>query len=222
MKSSFFYGDYCAAVAVQVKNAINAQPDFLTQLTANSPRAVGDAVQSLIAEILESILGDWSIEYFSSFPRRAMEDIAFRDREGFYCAVDIKTHRIDTDFSMPALVSIKRLAQFYEDNMNIFSIIMVKYEVVGTRVLAQKVIFCPIEFLDWECLTIGALGWGQLQITDSNKVAINHGQSRKSWMLALCDFAHKFYPNEVAKIRGRIKHFDEINSHWLNKHDVWT
>ena len=28
----------------------------------------------------------------------------------------------------------------------------------------QKVHFVPIEFLSWDCLTIGALGWGQIQI----------------------------------------------------------
>ena len=35
-----------------------------------------------------------------------MADLAFDDKEGFHCVVDIKTHRISTDFNMPALISI--------------------------------------------------------------------------------------------------------------------
>lgn len=222
MKSSFFSGDACAKAAAEIKDAINAAPDFLSALTASSPRATGDALQKLIEEKFESIIGGWCAEYSSSFARRAMADLAFRDREGFYCIADVKTHRQETKFNMPALVSVERLARFYEDDMNIFSIIMVRYDVVKNRVPAHDVLFCPIEFLDWGCLTIGALGWGQIQIADSNKIDIHHGQSRKSWMLALCDAVPEFYPREILKIGDRVKRFDHVKTHWQNKPDVWA
>lgn len=222
MKSSFFYGNRCTKAAAKIKNAINAEPGFLSALTAASPRAAGDAVQLLVEERFESIIGDWCAEYSSAFARRAMADLAFKDKEGFYCIVDVKTHRQDTKFNMPALVSVERLARFYEDDMNIFSIIMVAYKVIDNRVRASKVVFCPIAFLDWRCLTIGALGWGQIQIANSNNIVTSHGQSRKDWMLSLCDSMREFYPKEILKIKNRIGRFNEVKSYWQNKNDIWA
>lgn len=222
MKSNYFYGDACARTAQKITVAINSEPDFLSAVTATSPRAAGDAIQSLIERKFENAIGGWCAEYSASFARRAMADLAFTDKENFYCIVDVKTHRIDTSFNMPALVSVERLTRFYEDDKNIFAIMMVKYKVVGTQVKVQNIVFCPIEFLDWNCLTIGALGWGQIQIANSNSITINHGQSRKNWMLALCDCLQRFYPNEIAKIQNRIARFDEVKCYWKDKPDIWA
>ena len=221
MKSSFFYGRSCAEAAKKIKDAINSEPDFLSDLTASSPRAVGDAIQLLVEKKFEHILGEWCEEYSSAFSRRAMADLAFTDREGFYCIVDVKTCRKDTKFNMPALVSVERLSRFYEDDVNIFSIMMVKYEVIGNRVRTDEVLFYPIEFLDWTCLTIGALGWGQIQIANSGNIVVNRGYSRKSWMLSLCDALLEFYPKEILKIQDRIKKFDQVKLYWQNKRDIW-
>ncbi len=221
MKSSFFYGDRCAKAAAKIKTAINAAPNFLSALTASSPRAVGDAVESLVGENFESAVGSWCAEYSSTFARRAMADLAFKDKKGFYCIVDVKTHRQETKFNMPALVSVERLARFYEDDMNIFSILMVKYEITDTRIHAAEVLFCPIEFLDWNCLAVGALGWGQIQIANSNNIIVDNKCSRKTWMLDLCDAVLDFYPKEILKIKSRIQKFDEVKSYWQNKPDSW-
>ncbi len=175
----------------------------------------------MVEEKFESAVGAWCVEYSSSFARRAMADLAFKDKEGFYCIVDVKTHRQETKFNMPALVSVERLARFYEDDMNIFSIFMIKYEVTGARVRANEVLFCPIEFLDWNCLTIGALGWGQIQIANSNTINSSPDRSRKSWMLSLCDAMLEFYPKEILKTEGRISRFNEVKSYWRDKTDIW-
>lgn len=148
--------------------------------------------------------------------------MAFKDKEDFYCVVDVKTHRLDTSFNMPALISVERLSRFYEDDTNVFSLIMVKYVVRGNSVKVSDVGFYPIEFLDWSCLTIGALGWGRIQIANSNNITVNHGYSRKNWMIALCERMLVFYPKEILKIKGRIKRFDDIKSYWENKEDLWV
>ncbi len=49
----------------------------------------------------------------------------------------------------------------------------------GTHAKIEKVTFAPIEFFDWDCLTIGALGWGQIQIANANVVKIVPKNSRK-------------------------------------------
>ena len=90
---------------------------------------------------------------------------------------------------------------------------MVKYAIESTKLTATEVIFSPIEFLDWECLTVGALGWGQIQIANSNNIKLIDRYSRKKWMLQLCDTLFEFYPKEIAKIQDRIGRFDEVVMH---------
>jgi hypothetical protein len=131
----------------KIVTVLNAQPDFLSSRTASSPRAVGDAIQTILAERFQSILGNLASEYSSEFARRSMADLAFTDKEGFYVVVDVKTHRLETSFNMPNLTSVERLARFYEDNRNYFAVLMVKYAIQGTKVAVKKAHFVPIEFL---------------------------------------------------------------------------
>ena len=146
-----------------------------------------------------------------------MADLAFYDADGFYYIVDVKTHRLDTKFNMPNLTSVERLARFYEDDKNYFVILLIAYNLEGVRVTVNKVHFVPIEFLSWECLTIGALGWGQIQIANSNKIVIIPRNSRKEWMIDLCDTLLEFYPSEIGKIGERIEHFKKVKQRWANK-----
>ncbi|MCY4216633.1 MAG: hypothetical protein OXC92_06595 [Flavobacteriaceae bacterium] len=106
--------------------------------------------------------------------------------------------------------------------MDFFSLLIIKYSIVNNQPEVSEVIFSPIEFIDWSCLTLGALGWGQIQIANSNRIEISQDQSRKSWMLKLCDNVLEFYSKEIDKITGtRIKRFQEIKKYWKNKDDVW-
>lgn len=221
MISSFYYDGHYLDVAAKIKDHINSSSEFLSQQTAHSTRAVGDAVESLVSEKFDTFLGDWCAEYSSDFARRAMADLAFTDKEGFYTVVDVKTHREDTRFNMPNLTSVERLARFYESDSNVFSLIMVKYAIDSTKVTATEVTFAPIEFFDWGCLTVGALGWGQIQIADSNNIKLIDGYSRKKWMLQLCDTMAEFYPKEILKIQDRIERFDDVKSHWEVREDIW-
>ncbi len=222
MKSSFFYDGHYRGMENRLKKHLNSQPDFLSSQTSHSTRAVGDAVESIVADVFDKLLGEWCKEYSDSFARRAMADLAFMDKEGFYCIVDVKTHRENTTFSRPNLTSVQRLSRFYEEDSNVFSLIIVKYRVDENGIVVSEVIFRPIEFLGWDCLTIGALGWGQIQIADSNNVISNHGFSRKKWMLSLCDAVLDFYPKEILKINERIDRFSKVRSHWDAKQDVWV
>jgi hypothetical protein len=221
LRSSFFYNGHHKELAHKLKDYINSVPEFLSAPTARSTRAAGDAVEGLIAEKFDSFLGEGCKEYSSSFARRAMAEIAFTDKEGFYCVIDVKTHREDTKFNMPNLTSVERLSRFYEDDSNTFALIMVKYKLDGNRVLATEITFAPIEFLDWDCLTVGALGWGQIQIANSNRIIVNDGFSRKQWMLSLCDIMLEFYLKEILKIQERIGRFEHVRSFWERKEDIW-
>lgn len=213
-KSSVFYTNSHKRIERKIIATLNSEPDYLSARTMNSTRAAGDAVQDILASHFEGILGDICHEYSSSFARRAMADFAFRDCDDFYYVVDVKTHRIGTAFNMPNLTSVERLSRFYEDDKNYFTILMVKYQTEETRVTVRKVHFIPIEFLAWECLTVGALGWGQIQISNANFITVKERQSRKAWMLQLCDIMLDFYPREITKINKRIGYFKELRKKW--------
>lgn len=217
-KSSIFYDNSNREIIEgKIKSLLNEQKDFLSTRTINSPRAVGDAIESIIVENFKTILGDLAGEYSSTFARRAMADLAFTDKEGFYYVVDVKTHRLDTKFNMPNLTSVERISRFYEEDTNYFSILKVNYKTNETRVEIEKVTFAPIEFFDWECLTIGALGWGQIQIANANIVKIVPKSSRKKWMLELYDTMLEFYPKEIGKIDERIDHFKKVRKMWQRR-----
>ncbi|MGQ9873376.1 hypothetical protein [Leptodesmis sp.] len=219
-KSQIFYSEKFGEVQESIRAFLNAQEDYLSTSTANSPRAVGDAVQEVLGNNLQQVLGDDVCKnYSANFARRAMADLAFEDDNGFYYVIDVKTHRLSTKFSMPNLISVERLARFYRDDKNVFAILMVAYEVQGTRVDVERVTFVPIEFLGWNCLTIGALGWGQIQIANSNLITVNPRYSRKQWMLELCDALADFYPREIGKIEERMTYFTQVRQFWFSRSD---
>ncbi|MDQ5949049.1 MAG: hypothetical protein QG589_175 [Patescibacteria group bacterium] len=213
-KSTIFYTDKYKEIEKKILLFLNKQKDFLSARTINSPRAVGDAIEGMISENFQDILGDVIKEYSSSFARRAMADLAFTDKDGFYYVIDVKTHRLDTKFNMPNLTSVERLARFYEEDVNYFVLLKIDYQVEGSKVVIKHVTFSPIEFFSWDCLTLGALGWGQIQIANANEVKIVPKTIRKNWMLELCDTLLEFYPKEIGKIHERIDNFKRVRKFW--------
>ncbi|MEE1058515.1 MAG: hypothetical protein U0K92_03925 [Treponema sp.] len=193
---------------------------LMSKSTLNSPRAVGDAVQDYLEKNFEKCLPNGIVKEFSSaFARRAMADFAFTDVDDNYYVIDSKTHNLDTSFNMPNLTSVERLSRFYEDSNNYFSILITAYKVDNSKLIFEDCKFVPIELLDWSCLTLGALGWGQIQIANSNNIVINEANTRKKWMLQLCDMLDVFYPNEISKITKRIDHFRKVRDFWEHQPD---
>ena len=203
-----------------LKELLNNCSDFDNPRIISSPRAVGDTVQEVISERMNSCFPQDTVKEFNGcFARRAMADVAFTDVNDNYFVVDIKTHNKDTDFNMPNLTSVERLSRFYEDDKNFFVIVFAEYRTVNSRIVFDSVMLFPIEHLQWNCLTIGALGWGQIQISNANLVNIDRSQSRKKWMLELCDALDIFYPKEIEKIKNRLERFSKIREYWENKQE---
>lgn len=146
-----------------------------------------------------------------------MADLAFTDKDDFYYVVDVKTHRLDTRFNMPNITSVERLSRFYEDDKNYFCMLKVNYKVEDPKVIIDKITFVPIEFISWDCLTLGTLGWGQIQIANANTVTLMPKNKRKNWMIEMCDNLLDFYPKEILKINERMDHFEKVKKYWQNK-----
>ncbi|MBP3195184.1 MAG: hypothetical protein J6M05_05920 [Cardiobacteriaceae bacterium] len=205
----------------QIQNSVITNLNSVVIINTNaSPRTVGDAVQEYLEDkFVDCLPKDIVKEFSTSFARRAMADFAFTDIDGKYYVVDCKTHNLATAFNMPNLTSVERLARFYEDFNNYFAVLIIAYKFEDTKLLWTDCKFVPIELLDWSCLTIGALGWGQIQIANSNNIVINENNTRKKWMLELCARLEQFYPNEIAKITKRIEHFKKIKEFWEEQAD---
>ena len=196
---------------------LSSNDEFTNIRVINSPRAVGDIVEELIKEEFARCVPAGLLENFNSaFARRAMADFAFNDIVGNYFRVDVKTHNKSTSFNMPNLTSVERLSRFYEDDANYFMILFVEYEILDDRLAFAKISFRPIEHFKWSCLTIGALGWGQIQIANANSISFEDS-SRRRWMLELCDALELFYPKEIDKIVGRLERFREVRKFWESK-----
>lgn len=203
-------------IATNVLNLLNGQREnIVSSMSLDSTRAIGDAVQEFVSiHLKECIPPEVLSTIENDFTRRSMEDVAFTDKDNHYYAVDVKTHNIDTSFNMPNLISVQRLANFYKNNGNYFCILMVSYKIENEHILYDSCIFTPIENLKWDCLTLGALGWGQIQIANANNILIDKGITRKDWMLSLCDRIETFYEEEIGKIRERGKWFYDIRKFW--------
>ena len=213
-RGEVFAGGQYKEIEARIAALLNDRPGMLSADTRGSPRAVGDAVRKILSEELRSILGDLCGEYSAGFARRAMADIEFKDREGVRYVVDVKTHRLDTAFNMPNLISVERLARLYERDDCYFVILVVNYRLAGMGIHVEAVHFVPIEFLSWDCLTIGALGWGQIQIANASKTVVDEYSSRKTWMIRLCEVLLQFYPREMRKLETRLEHFKKIKEAW--------
>lgn len=220
MRESIFHNSDHEVIEERIQKYLNGNQDFLSPRTLQSTRAAGDALQDIMGDKFHEFAAEYCQEYSNDFARRSMADLAFTDKFANYHVVDVKTHREDTKFNMPNLTSVERLSRFYEDDKNYFSLLIIKYRIENALLKVTDVTFKPIEFLDWGCLTIGALGWGQIQIANSNHVTINSNYSRKDWMVELCDTLLEFYPKEISKIGERIKKFESIKAFWLQKSDL--
>jgi hypothetical protein len=203
--------------SIQTKIKLFLNSKECAELFNGSPRAVGDRVEEAVKNQIGSLIPDIK-NFDQKFARRSMEDLAFEDVAGNYYAVDVKTHNLETAFNMPNLTSVQRIAKLYQDFTNNFCLLKIDYS-QGKDVPVANVHFLPIEHMDWSCLTLGALGWGQIQIANANKLTVNRSQSRKVWMLKLCDALDLFYPTEIVKIQERLGFFADIREFWNQQVD---
>ena len=128
MKTSSIFSNEIAinAFTNQIINELNIA---LRNMPINSsPRMIGDFTQDIIEEFFRKKLPDTiGTPIQEKFARRAMADLAFTDIYNNYIIVDVKTHNLDTSFNMPNLTSVERLARFYEDDSNYFSVMIIEF-----------------------------------------------------------------------------------------------
>jgi hypothetical protein len=165
-------------------------------------RSVGDKLEADCAKIVED---SYSQNYIKSKSKRSIDDftLLFNDKSDLF---DVKTHFVQSKkgFSMPNLISVKRLKKVLENQNQSLSYIFVDYIRENGIVKIKDIHIKYIWELDWSILSIGALGKGQLQIKDANKQIVFTDIGKDRWFEILKIEVVKFYNKQIKKIEKEI------------------
>jgi hypothetical protein len=166
-------------------------------------RAVGDKLEADTVDILKEILPKNLVEAKS---KRSIDDFTLVF-DGNINLFDTKSHFVqETDgFSMPNLISVKRLKDVLEDDSKTLSYVFIDYKRENGNVLIEDIHIKYIWELDWSILSIGALGKGQLQIKDANKELIFTDMGKDAWFEILKTKVMEFYTKQIIKIEKEMK-----------------
>lgn len=166
-------------------------------------RAVGDKLEADTVDILKNILPKNLVEAKS---KRSIDDFTLVF-DGVINLFDTKSHFIQNGdgFSMPNLISVKRLKDVLEDELKTLSYVFIDYKRENGDVLIEDVHIKYIWELDWSILSIGALGKGQLQIKDANKQLVFTDMGKDAWFSILKIKVLEFYKKQLLKIQKEMK-----------------
>jgi hypothetical protein len=165
-------------------------------------RGVADVIEKYICEQITKI-DNKELIIEQSTSKRSLEDIQIKNNQELY-KIDIKTHDLNSDFSMPNLISVDRLKKFYENKNNHLIYIIVSYQTINEITQIKNIQIRFVEELSWEILGIQNLGKGQLQIKNMNNELIFVEPNREEWINTLKQNMIKFYKKQSAKTQKLI------------------
>jgi hypothetical protein len=166
-------------------------------------RAVGDKLEADTSNIVSEI---FKKEFSNPKSKRSIDDFSLV-KGNKISLFDVKTHFVQKKggFSMPNLISVKRLKDVLENDLQTLSYVFIDYKRENGNVLIEDVHIKYIWELDWSILGIGALGKGQLQIKNANKALVFTNIGKDSWFQILKIKVLEFYKKEIIKINKEIK-----------------
>ena len=157
VKSEIFYGKRNIAIAKEIKTYLNAQSKESLGI-GSTVRTAGDSIPTKLKKEIVKILGDFATSISFPTSRKKIANVVFDGKDGLKYFLDVITHNTETKFNMPNITSVDILQELYSDNRNIFIVLLIDYNPSLASNFITNIHFTPIEFLSWECLTIGALG----------------------------------------------------------------
>lgn len=220
MKNKLFYTKKFLDVHTKIVDFLNGQSEEKLGIK-NSVREIGDRVGKILAENFEQFVGDFGKNWNVDPSHKKLANVTFNDEEGFTYFIDVITHNITTKFSRPNITSVDRLAKIYENDKNVFVVLVVEYNPSKKSDWFTNVVFLPIEFISWESLDFGLLGLGQIQIRKASEITGIIKNSRKSWMLQFGRRLNRFYVEAADKIVGQLRLSNNIQDNWEVKTDTW-
>jgi len=166
-------------------------------------RGIADIIEVKVSNIILKLKHQSIKESYEAKSKRSIEDVGLVTNDYDDVKIDIKTHDSESELSMPNLISISRLKKFYENDRNLLLYVFVKYINYGDLIQILHAQVRAVEQLNWECLTIGNLGKGQLQVKNMNEISFQNHMTRKDWMERLSYDVVIYYQSLVNKIQTK-------------------
>ena len=164
-------------------------------------RGIGDLLEDCVKDAYRQHLSDSdTYRYLKPTTVRSIEDFSVAGEGRVY--YDVKTRDLDRDFSMPNLISAKRLYRLYQHENVELRYALIEYRGADNTKEVVGYTERPIESIDWSCLSVQNLGEGQIQLSCTGDPAIFHG-TRQEWMLELKQRMQVFLDHTISKMEKR-------------------
>lgn len=171
-------------------------------------RGIADVIEGFVAEaITDELRHDTAVSTHAARGKKSVEDFSvhFRDQDVW---VDVKSKNLRGSFSMPNLISIKRLWNIFQSPTESLMFLFVGYTIVDPSVGKIRIdtISCvPAEDMNPEYLQIQNLGLGQLQLKNNACIEELVSQASQGELARkLPDMAAAFHNRQMGKIQREI------------------
>jgi len=172
-------------------------------------RGIGDEIEARIINKLSS-----KKEYSEPSGKKSTGDFSLNINNENNM-IDIKSHNVDSDMSMPNLISISKLDKIIDNNEKLYYNI-ISYKVVEhdnfneVKIINNHVL--NIYELNVEKLSIGNLGNGQLQIKNLNNNDIETNYDKDKFINGYKKLKKEFYNKQINKFTKKLNELEgEIN-----------
>jgi len=199
-------------------------------------RTIGDLIEHQTINIIKENQGEIIQKVKPAKGKKSTEDVAFINENVKYL-LDLKSHNVEADFSMPNLISIEKLRKLLTNRKKekkekkpakkptkkpikikkpepiqelIYVLIDYKIESNIVKIKSVKVVF--VWEMDMTMLVIGALGNGQLQIKNLNKDLIFTTEGKKIWFQKLKVEVKEFLEKQIIKIKKLQAEWDNVEN----------
>lgn len=210
-------------IGEKIKKLINEAQDInINKLIVKNTRAIAEIVKAFVFK-QSKLIFDGYYKYLEKDNKIKNKLIKITEQNDIICQLKVLTHKVDTDFNMPNVISIDKLVKTYKKERCIMFLIVIHYyidEENGNKINVSQAQLSPIEYISLDNISIGNLGKGQIQIKKlSNTQALfylfdlNLKQVRKDWLKNLHTKAIAFYNDLLVKTSENIKNAEnEIKS----------
>lgn len=165
-------------------------------------RGIGDLIEESVKQSYKAS-AEIAGEKWSDAPTvRSIQDFSIGSKTMY----DVKATDLDRDFSMPNLISAKRLARLYADPGAELRYVFVSYKEVNGKKEIVESEERLIETIPWECLTIQNLGEGQIQLVGKSPLPVYNG-TREEWMAELRIRMVEYLERTIEKMKKRIEYW---------------
>jgi len=162
-------------------------------------RGYADMIEKLVAEEAKK---NNPRQFHKARSKRSIEDFSYQTN-GQQTWFDVKSFDVDSDFSMPNLVSIDRLRKVISDDKQDLVYILVDYKLDHDKktVVVENIDFRPVYKIDPAVLAIQNLGKGVLQVKNMHNSLDVYDGTKEEWMKEISAMAKSFYAKQIEKFK---------------------